>query len=141
LKKHIPSFTIICGAAFQIVTSQLQQELRHHGSTTGRSNNTLTTSLSTATLDFRQHHVQVIIIDPAGDLTIRLYEELSTGEKFMGASGKEIDGRILATMEVSRLVRTDNSPQFERMLRGNSWRLVKKSLMSPKALWPAWSSD
>jgi hypothetical protein len=59
------------------------------------------------------------MIDPEGDLTIRLYQTLKTGPTFISASGNMMSGHILSTMKLSRQILIDNSSQFNRMLSGD----------------------
>jgi hypothetical protein len=58
------------------------------------------------------------VISGSGDLTLRLYIVENENESFLGADReKDITGRILATMAVSREVVLGNSPVYDAFLK------------------------
>ncbi|TVY13000.1 hypothetical protein LARI1_G008885 [Lachnellula arida] len=75
------------------------------------------------------HDIRVVIIDPNGDLDLRLYTtKNATGHQFNSASdGKPIAGKICVQLTVSRKVMVESSSYFKAMLSNNwaeSWQSV-----------------
>jgi len=71
--------------------------------------------------DFTQKDVEVIVIDPIGDLILRMYTTTKVeGEYFNSAKNcQPTEGKILKEMKVSRKVMIDNSTFFKSMLTKN----------------------
>ncbi|TVY32541.1 hypothetical protein LOCC1_G008768 [Lachnellula occidentalis] len=74
--------------------------------------------------------VQVTIIDPNGDLDLRLYTTKdATGHQFNSASnGRPIVGKIHGQFKVSRKVMVDSSSYFKAMLSSN-WAESRQSVV------------
>lgn len=68
--------------------------------------------------DFYQHGVEEIIIDPNGDLTLRFYTTEGVGNaQFASAVGNTFtNGKVLATMLVSRSVMVNSSTFYKKKL-------------------------
>ncbi|KAI9649048.1 hypothetical protein NHQ30_001615 [Ciborinia camelliae] len=63
-----------------------------------------------------------LVIDPEGDLTIRLVDQKTTIDPYTEEKSEEI--AVCATYRVCRKVLTDNSPVFNTLLRG--WAIESK---------------
>lgn len=66
-----------------------------------------------------QKQPATIIIDQCGDLTVRLYEASSSGEKIILSDGGRVIGGFLASYKILRQVLVNNSAYFKHSLAGN----------------------
>ncbi|TVY87715.1 hypothetical protein LAWI1_G006799 [Lachnellula willkommii] len=83
------------------------------------------------------HNVRVVIIDPNGDLDLRLYTtKNATGHQFDSASdGKPIAGKICVQLTVSRKVMVESSSYFKAML-SNNWAESRQNVVDIECEYP-----